>query len=67
VFDRLKTPWFYLDGDHSEDFNFIRDCRKAGIVAWADLALSFEVGHVGEFAVGWKRLDAGAAPTFIFF
>jgi glycosyltransferase involved in cell wall biosynthesis len=65
VFDRLKAPWFYFqrDRDEGEDYNFIRDCREAGIIAWADLDLSFEVSHVGEFAVGWKRTAVGSAPV----
>jgi hypothetical protein len=64
VFDRLKRPWFYhRDGEDGEDFNFIRDCKAAGITAWADLDLSFDVGHVGEFAVSFRRPVPGLAPT----
>jgi hypothetical protein len=25
------------------------------------LGLSYEIGHVGEFAIGWKRPEAGTA------
>jgi glycosyltransferase involved in cell wall biosynthesis len=63
VFDRLTPPWFRWSEEHGEDYNFIRDCKHAGITAWADLDLSFEVSHVGEFAIGWKRTAAGSAPV----
>ena len=65
VFDRIRAPWFYFERDTpgGEDFNFIRDCKEVGIAAWADLDLSFEVAHVGEFAIGWKRNAAGSDPV----
>jgi hypothetical protein len=34
---------------------------QASIGAWADLGLSYEIGHVWRVAIGWKRPEAGTA------
>jgi hypothetical protein len=31
-----------------EDITFWNDCRDAGFELWADLDLTYEIGHIGE-------------------
>lgn len=35
-------------GYMSEDYNFCRKARKAGISLWCDLTLTFQMAHIGE-------------------
>lgn len=49
----------------SEDYNFCRKARKAGITVWCDLDLTFQLGHIGEQTVtcGKPKNDISAPGT----
>lgn len=53
VFSALEKPWFTFEprenGRHaSEDVTFFRRLRAAGISAFIDHALSWQIGHISE-------------------
>lgn len=54
VFDRLTRPYFRFDYDEAsgvilgEDYIFCDRARRAGFRLWADVALSTEIGHIGQ-------------------
>ena len=62
VFDKITKPWFSgrVEGEHiiGEDMYFCECAAAAGLEIWQDVALSQEVGHIGErvFRLGetWK-------------
>lgn len=69
VFRQLKRPWFFETYDYdqtppfvSEDYGFCRKARAAGVTLWCDLNLSTHMGHIGQHAVRFPPLRAGA-PT----
>jgi len=63
VFKRVPFPWFYYqygvehptpdnpEGYVSEDITFCRNLMASGVEAWADLDLSYEIGHICETVV----------------
>lgn len=78
VFDRIPSPWFIHsfdeqktpvnpDGEMGEDYYFVRRAREHGAVAYCDLDLSLQIGHIGDmvFHVTRDQLNGGygrAAP-----
>ena len=57
VFRTLQEPWFEVwwrdDGQWvSEDAHFFMECKRHGITAWMDCALSHEIGHLG--VIDWR-------------
>jgi hypothetical protein len=67
VFDRIGFPWFkvtigekYGEGE-GEDYHFCRRCKEEGIEIWADMRLSFEVGHEGRRRVVLGQPDEAEA------
>lgn len=56
VFERIgecpfRTPYVEKDGKlkkQSEDYYFCGEAIKAGFEVWVDMALSLEVGHIGQ-------------------
>jgi hypothetical protein len=54
VFDALAKPYFYFGINQEqgtllgEDYAFCDGARLAGFHIWADLALSQEIGHIGQ-------------------
>jgi len=52
VFDKLPKPWFSdrVEGEKilGEDFHFCERAAAAGFEIWEDVALSKEVGHIGQ-------------------
>jgi hypothetical protein len=54
VFERLTQPYFRFETDEAsgsvtgEDYVFCDRVRQAGLRLWADIALSMEIGHIGQ-------------------
>jgi hypothetical protein len=52
VIEKLPKPWFSgrIEGEHilGEDVHFCDRAAAAGFEIWQDVALSQEVGHIGE-------------------
>ncbi|MDR3439533.1 hypothetical protein [Telmatospirillum sp.] len=54
VFDQLKRPYFRFETNETtgdligEDYVFCDRARQAGFRIWGDLALSVEIGHIGQ-------------------
>jgi hypothetical protein len=68
VLRALSAPWFIhqwgvesaiapdnLDGEISEDVYFCQRARHAGIELWADLDLSYDMGHVCDKVISVER------------
>lgn len=71
VFEELSAPWFThqwrvqsavapdnIDGEVSEDVGFCQRAMAAGIELWADLDLSYEMGHITDNIVMVPRPEA---------
>lgn len=54
VFDRLTPPYFRFETDEAtgtvtgEDYVFCDRARQIGLRLWGDIALSMEIGHIGQ-------------------
>jgi hypothetical protein len=54
AFDRLSRPYFRFDADETtgdvigEDYVFCDRIRQTGVRLWSDIALSMEIGHIGQ-------------------
>lgn len=54
VFDRLTRPYFRFAADEAtgdvigEDYVFCDLVRQTGLRIWSDVALSMEIGHIGQ-------------------
>lgn len=71
VFERLKPPWFFEafgwdnrsdanpTGHASDDYVFMLRAHEAGIEAYIDFDLSFEIGHIGEQIIAIQRPQIG--------
>ena len=62
VFDRVPVESFEmrwspeLQAVEGEDFSFFRALKRAGIAAYADMGLSWEVGHIGSVPLGLENV-----------
>lgn len=53
VYEKIKPPWYYAIYKDliykGEDDNFCQEAKEAGFRIWADMDLSREIEHIGQY------------------